>query len=61
MQPQVNDIFTFDPEFIYQIVLIGGFTIEGKVIDARDDGIVMEDLKHIPTDKILFFTPILSS
>lgn len=57
MAPQ-TEIFTFDQRYFYQVVLIGGIVLEGSVIDARDDGIVLNGLQHIPTDKILYFTPI---
>lgn len=54
----IKEIFTFDPAWFYQIVLVGGIKIEGTVIDARDDGIVLNGLQHIPTDKILYFIPL---
>lgn len=57
-RPPVTEIFTFDSSYIYQVVLLGGITLEGTVIDARDDGIVLNSLQHIPTDKILYFVPI---
>lgn len=57
MAPQ-TEIFTFDQRYFYQVVLIGGIVLEGSVIDARDDGIVLNGLQHIPTDKILYFIPI---
>lgn len=58
MYPQIKDIFTFDESYIYQFVLVGGIALEGAVIDARDDGIVLNGLQHIPTDKILYFVPL---
>jgi hypothetical protein len=58
-QPQVKDIFTFDPEYQYTFYLVDKINITGYVIDARDNGIVLNTLEHIPTDKIIFFSPIL--
>ncbi|AMM43869.1 membrane protein [Pectobacterium phage vB_PcaM_CBB] len=58
MYPQITEIFTFDESYIYQFILLGGITLEGAVIDARDDGIVLNGLQHIPTDKILYFVPL---
>lgn len=58
MQIQISDIFTFDPEHVYQFVLVGGMIIEGMVVEARDNGVVLNTMQHIPTDKILFFVPV---
>lgn len=58
MQPQLTEIMTFDAEYVYQIVLLGGLALEGNIIDARSDGIVLNNLQHIPTDKILYFVPL---
>lgn len=57
-EQNITEIFTFDQRYRYKIVLLGGIIVEGRVIDARDDGIVLEGLEHIPTDKILYFVPI---
>lgn len=58
-QPHVKDIFTFDPEYQYTFYLVGKINITGYVIDARDNGVVLNTLEHIPTDKIVFFSPII--
>lgn len=57
-QPVINDIFTFDPEYQYDFFLVNQATLTGYVIEARDNGIVLNTLEHIPTDKIVFFIPV---
>lgn len=59
-QPHVKDIFTFDPEYQYTFYLLGNINISGYIIDARDNGVVLNTLEHIPTDKIIFFVPVIS-
>ncbi|AFC21751.1 membrane protein [Cronobacter phage vB_CsaM_GAP32] len=58
MNNNLKEIFTFDARFLYQIVLVNGAVIEGQVIDVFVDGIMMNGLQHIPTDKILYFIPL---
>ncbi|AQW88828.1 putative membrane protein [Erwinia phage pEa_SNUABM_50] len=55
---QSNDIFTFDPAWIYKFTLMGGLQITGTIIRPFDNGIVLNDGTHIPTDKIVCFVPI---
>jgi len=59
-QPHIKDIFTFDPEYQYTFFLINQVNLTGFVIDARDNGIILNTLEHIPTDKIAFFVPVVS-
>ncbi|EBS4516401.1 hypothetical protein DQT32_03090 [Salmonella enterica subsp. enterica serovar Braenderup] len=58
MDYQATDIFTFDPTLIYTFYLIEGFKVQGSVIDARDNGIVLNQMQHIPTINIIYFEVI---
>lgn len=57
MDFQSTDIFTFDPNWVYAITLVGGIIITGAIVHAYDNGIVTNNGTHIPTDKILYFIP----
>lgn len=50
-------IYEFDPSFEYTVVLLGGFHLNGVVTDTCADGIVMDNLYHIPQTNILYFHP----
>lgn len=58
MNFEATDIFTFDPEWIYEFYLLDNIKLTGALIDARDNGIVLNDGMHIPTDKIVCFKPV---
>lgn len=58
MDYQATDIFSFDPSLIYRFYLIEGLKVQGSVIDARDNGIVLNQLQHIPTINIIYFEVI---
>jgi hypothetical protein len=60
-QPLITDLFTFDPEYQYTFHLVGGIKISGYVIEPKDNGIILHTMEHIPTDKIIFFVPIISN
>jgi hypothetical protein len=57
-QQNYSDVFTFDPNYTYQIRLVTGELISGIVIETYDNGIVLNNLMHIPTDKIVYFSPV---
>lgn len=57
-QQHYSDVFTFDPKFLYSIKLVTGEIIEGFIVETYDNGIVLNDLTHIPTDKIVYFKPV---
>lgn len=59
-QPPITDIFTFDPDYQYTFFLIDKVNLTGFVIDARNNGIILNTLEHIPTDKIVFFIPVIN-
>ena len=56
----LKDVFTFDASYIYSIKLMDGDTVIGTVIEVYDNGIVLNSMQHIPTDKIVHFTPLQS-
>ena len=55
----MNDIFSFDPNYEYHFVLVDKIELRGFVVEAADNGIVLNNLEHIPTDKIIFFKPVV--
>ena len=59
IQQQYSDVFTFDPSYLYTIKLVTGDTISGMIVETYDNGIVLNDLTHIPTDKIVYFKPVM--
>lgn len=55
MDYQMKDIYSFDSSVIYKFYLIEGHTVSGSVIEACDNGIVLNQLQHIPTINIIYF------
>jgi hypothetical protein len=58
--PTIQDVFSFDPSYPYYIKLISGEQFTDMIIETYDNGIVLQGLQHIPTDKIAYFMPILN-
>lgn len=61
LQPLIADLFTFDPDYQYRFHLVGGVIITGYVIEPKDNGIILNTMEHIPTDKIIFFVPVITN
>lgn len=57
-QPRISDIFTFDPDYAYQITLVTGLNITGRVVEVYDNGIVLDNAVHIPQSAIACFQPV---
>lgn len=52
-----RDIFEFEKDGEYIIVLDGGIQLQGIVVECISNGIVLETGHRIPQSKILFFMP----
>lgn len=60
-QNNYQDIFQFDPNFEYEIVLLGGIVLKGMPVEAYDNGIVINTGQFIPTASILYFSPVMGT
>ena len=54
----ITDLFTFDADIQYTFVLLGGeLSMTGYVREVYVNGVVLDNLAHIPQTSILYFVP----